>query len=141
MGEFTYICARMSKNKKYTFNDRTLMYEIRKRSRMSQVFKSATIFALSLGMAVFYFWLYTSVLGLELPKTVLLKKQNAEWCSKMEVMNRQLDSYEDALASLQMRDDDIYRYLPKYAMPASEVSTDTPIWTVWIRADCSKAQL
>ena len=107
MGEFTYICARMSKNKKYTFNDRTLMYEIRKRSRMSQVFKSATIFALSLGMAVLYFWLYTSVLGLELPKTVLLKKQNAEWCSKMEVMNRQLDSYEDALASLQMRDDDI----------------------------------
>ena len=99
----------MSKSKNYTFNDRTLMYEIRKRSRMSQVFKSATVFALSLGMAVLYFWLYTSVFGLELPKTVLLKKQNAEWCSKMEVMNRQLDSYEDALASLQMRDDDIYR--------------------------------
>ena len=109
MRDFVYICARMSKSKNYTFNDRTLMYEIRKRSRMSQVFKSATIFALSLGMAVLYFWLYTSVFGLELPKTVLLKKQNAEWCSKMEVMNRQLDSYEDALASLQMRDDDIYR--------------------------------
>ncbi len=99
----------MSKNKNYIFNDRTLMYEIRKRSKMSQVVKSATIFALSLGMSVLYFWLYTSVFGLELPKTVLLKKQNAEWCSKMEVMNRQLDGYEDALASLQMRDDDIYR--------------------------------
>lgn len=99
----------MSKNKNYIFNDRTLMYEIRKRSRMSQVFKSATIFALSVAMSVLYFWLYTSVFGLELPKTVLLKKQNAEWCSKMEVMNRQLDGYEDALASLQMRDDDIYR--------------------------------
>ena len=99
----------MSKNKNYIFNDRTLMYEIRKRSRMSQVFKSASIFALSLGMAVLYFWLYTSVFGLELPKTVLLKKQNAEWCSKMEVMNRQLDGYEDALSALQMRDDDIYR--------------------------------
>ena len=109
MTDFVYICARMSKNKHYIFNDRTLMYEIRKRSKASQVFKSASIFALSLGMAVFYFWFYTSVLGLELPKTVLLKKQNAEWCSKMEVMNRQLDSYEDALAALQMRDDDIYR--------------------------------
>ena len=61
MRDFVYICARMSKNKNYTFNDRTLMYEIRKRSRMSQVFKSATVFALSLGMAVLYFWLYTSV--------------------------------------------------------------------------------
>ena len=109
MPDFIYLCARMSRNKNYIFNDRTLMYEIRKRSRMSRVFRSATLFALSLGMFVLYFWLYTSVLGLELPKTLLLKKQNAEWCSKMEVMNRQLDSYEDALATLQMRDDDIYR--------------------------------
>ena len=60
-------------------------------------------------MSVLYFWLYTSVFGLEPPKTVLLKKQNAEWCSKMEVMNRQLDRYEEALTALQMRDDDIYR--------------------------------
>ena len=99
----------MSRNKNYIFNDRTLMYEIRKRSRMSQMFKSVAILASSLAMSVLYFWLYTSVFGLELPKTVLLKKQNAEWCSKMEVMNRQLDGYEDALSSLQMRDDDIYR--------------------------------
>ena len=99
----------MSKSKNYIFNDQTLMYEIRKRSKLSRIFKSATVFAASLGMAVLYFWLYTSVFGLELPKTALLKKQNAEWCSKMEVMNRQLDGYEDVLASLQMRDDDIYR--------------------------------
>lgn len=99
----------MSKSKNYIFNDQTLMYEIRKRSKLSHIFKSATVFAASLGMSVLYFWLYTSVFGLELPKTVLLKKQNAEWCSKMEVMNRQLDGYEDVLASLQMRDDDIYR--------------------------------
>ena len=99
----------MSKSKNYIFNDQTLMYEIRKRSKLSRIIKSATVFAASLGMSVLYFWLYTSVFGLELPKTVLLKKQNAEWCSKMEVMNRQLDGYEDVLASLQMRDDDIYR--------------------------------
>ena len=99
----------MSKNKNYTFNSRTLMYEVRKRSRISQIFKSAAILALSAGMSVLYFWLYASVFGFELPKTALLKKQNAEWCSKMEVMNRQLDGYEDALSSLQMRDDDIYR--------------------------------
>jgi hypothetical protein len=99
----------MSKNKHYIFNSRTLMYEVRKRSRMSQAVKSVTLLALSGALSVLYFWIYTSVLDLELPKTALLKKQNAEWCSKMEVMNRQLDSYEDVLTSLQMRDDDIYR--------------------------------
>ena len=99
----------MSKSKKYIFNTRTLTYEVKKRSRRSRVLRSAILFALSLGLAVVYFWLYTSVLGLELPKTALLKKKNAEWCSRMEVMNRQLDAHEDALASLQMRDDDIYR--------------------------------
>ena len=99
----------MSKNKNYTFNSRTLLYEVRKRSRVSRVVKSAAVFALSLGMSVLYLWLYAGVFGFELPKTAILKKQNAEWCSRMEVMNRQLDSYEDALSSLQMRDDDIYR--------------------------------
>ncbi len=99
----------MSKDKGYIFNSRTLMYEVKKRSRMSRIVKSTALFVMSLCMAALYFWLYSSVLGLEPPKTLILKKQNAEWCSKFEVMNRQLDIHEDALESLQMRDDDIYR--------------------------------
>ena len=71
--------------------------------------KSVLLFAGSLGMAVLYFWIYTSVLGFELPKTALLKKKNAEWSSRMEVLNRQLDRYDEDLGALQMRDDDIYR--------------------------------
>ncbi len=99
----------MSKNKGYIFNPRTLMYEAKKRSKMSRVLKSTLLFAVSLCMTAVYFWLYVSVLGLEPPKTLILRKKNAEWCSKVEVMNRQLDKYDEALASLQMRDDDIYR--------------------------------
>ncbi len=99
----------MSKNKGYIFNSRTLMYEVRKRSRMSRVVKSTALFAVSVCMASVYFWLYVAVLGLEPPKTLILKKKNAEWCSKVEVMNRQLDKYEESLSALQMRDDDIYR--------------------------------
>ncbi len=99
----------MSNNKKYEFNPRTLMYEVKKRSRMSRVFGPLLMLAVSSVMAVVYFWIYVSVLGLELPKTALLKKRNAEWCSKVELLNRQLDSYEEALSSLQMRDDGIYR--------------------------------
>ena len=71
--------------------------------------RSVALFAASLVLAVVYFWIYVSVLDCELPKTVLLKKENAEWCSRMEVMNRQLNKYDEALTALQMRDDDIYR--------------------------------
>lgn len=99
----------MSKNKNYILNPRTLKYEVKKRSRKSRLIRSAVLFAMSIGMAVFYFWIYSSVLGLEAPKTMLLKKANARWCSRIEVMNRQLDKYDDALQTLQMRDDDIYR--------------------------------
>jgi len=99
----------MSDDKKYVFNSRTLLYEVKKRSRMSRFFGPLLFFAASLVMAALYFWIYVSVLDLELPKTALLKKKNAEWSSRIEVLNRQLDSYEEALGALQMRDDDIYR--------------------------------
>lgn len=99
----------MATIKKYVFNPKTLSYEVKRRSRGSRALRTVAMFALSLGMAVLYFWLYTGVFGLELPKTVLLKKTNAEWRSRVEVMNRQLDEYDVALKSLQMRDDDIYR--------------------------------
>ena len=95
--------------KRYVFNSKTLSYEVKKRSKRSRFFRSLTLFAVSLGMAVFYFWLYAYVLDLELPKTALLKKKNAQWCSRVEMLNRKLDESSDALTSLQMRDDDIYR--------------------------------
>ncbi len=109
----------MSVNKGYIFNPKTLMYEYKGRSKASRAVRSAALFALSLCMTALYFWLYVSVLGLEPPKTLILKKKNAEWSSKIEVMNRQLDKYDDALASLQMRDDDIYRSVfGMYEIPA-----------------------
>ena len=99
----------MAKTRKYTFNPRTLSYEVKKRSRRSRVIRSVVLFAGSIALSVLYFWLYASVFGFELPKTLILKKRNAEWISKMEVMNRQLDKCDESLTALQMRDDDIYR--------------------------------
>ena len=99
----------MSGSKHYIFNSRTLSYELKTRSRKSRVVKTLVLFVLSLVLAVFYFWLYVHVLGLEPPKTVMLKKENARWCSRVEVLNRQLDQTSEALVSLQMRDDEIYR--------------------------------
>lgn len=99
----------MAKKKNYIFNTRTLLYEVERRSRRSRVLKSLALFASSLGLAVLYFWIYTSVLGFELPKTLLLKKTNAGLTSRVEVLNRQLDRYDNILTDLQMRDDGIYR--------------------------------
>ena len=99
----------MATIKKYVFNQKTLSYEVKKTSRRSRALRTLLMFAVSVGMAVLYFWLYTGVCGLELPKTVLLKKTNAQWRSEVEVLDRQLDEYDAALAALQMRDNDIYR--------------------------------
>lgn len=71
--------------------------------------KTAFLFVVSLFMSVLYLHIYVSVLGLELPKTAILKKKNAEWCSRIDVLDRHLDEYEATLEALQMRDDDIYR--------------------------------
>lgn len=99
----------MAKRKRYTFNPRTLIYEVERRSRRLQVLKSLAFFASSVALAILYFWIYTSVLGLELPKTLLLKKSNAVLVSRAEVLNRQLSQYDEILNTLQMRDDGIYR--------------------------------
>ena len=71
--------------------------------------RSLAIFAGSVMLSMLYFWLYASVFEMELPKTLILKKRNAEWVSKVEVMNRHLDKCDESLTALQMRDDDIYR--------------------------------
>ena len=99
----------MAKARKYTFNPKTLSYEVSKRSKKARLIRSLAYLAGSVVMASVYFWLYVAVFGMELPKTLILKKKNAEWISKIEVMNRQLDKCDETLTSLQMRDDDIYR--------------------------------
>ena len=101
----------MAKKHQYVFNSETLSYEVKRYSRSSRVIKTLTLFVLSLGMAVLYSWIYSSVLRLESPKTVILKKLNAQWVSRVEVLNRRLDDSQDALTLLQLRDDDIYRSL------------------------------
>ena len=99
----------MAQTRKYTFNPKTLSYGVAKRSRKIRIMRSLAFFAGSVLLALLYFWLYVAVFEMELPKTIILKKKNAGWTSKIEVMNRQLDKYDDALTLLQMRDDDIYR--------------------------------
>ena len=103
-----YIC-NMSYRKKYILNPTTLLYEAENVSPCFRFIRVMVFVLSSAAVTLFYFWIFTSVLGLELPKTAFLKMKNAEWMSKMEVMNTNLDRYEEALAGLETRDNDIYR--------------------------------
>ena len=98
----------MSQEGKYILNRETLRYEFREVSRHRFVATMAVILS-AFALFVLYLWLFTHVDGLELPKTTILKRKNAVWASRMEVMNTRLDNYEAILDGLQDRDDHIYR--------------------------------
>jgi len=99
----------MSKFRKYSLNPETLMYELREVSKRTIFAKATLVFLGSVALALLYFFLYTSVLGYESPKLSILKLENARWVSRMEVLNRRLDSYETTIKALEARNDDIYR--------------------------------
>lgn len=94
---------------KYILNPETLLYEIKEVSLKSKVFRGLLLFAGSVAMTILYIWLFTSVLGYDLPKTVFLKAEHARWDAKIDLMNTKLDRYAETLDALRVRDDDIYR--------------------------------
>lgn len=94
---------------KYILNPETLLYEMKEVSLKSKVFKGLLLFAGSVAMAVLYIWLFTSVLGYDLPKTAFLKAERARWDGRMDLMNTKLDRCEESIEALRVRDDDIYR--------------------------------
>ena len=105
------IFAAMPKYRKYIFNQKTLSYEEQIKSKRSRIVKYSCLFIASVAMTVLYGWIYTSVLGNDLPKTARLRSINDGWSAKMDIIDSHLEEYDNALATLQMRDDDIYRSL------------------------------
>ena len=94
---------------KYILNPETLLYEMKEVSLKSKVFKGLLLFAGSVAMAGPFIWLFTSVLGYDLPKTAFLKAERARWDARMDLMNTKLDRCEESIEALRVRDDDIYR--------------------------------
>ena len=104
-----YICPDMSKFKKYNLNPDTLVYEEAREGRVRRFVRLGWKTALSAAVAALYLWIYFGVLGMEPPKTTILKARNASWQSRLAVMNRNLDRCDEALGSLEMRDEEVYR--------------------------------
>ncbi len=94
---------------KYVFNPETLMYEARDEPKYLRQIRVVLLVAVALALVAFYFWLYLSVLHLELPRTASLRRAHAEWETRMNLLDRQLDIYEQTLTGIEQRDDDVYR--------------------------------
>ncbi len=99
----------MSKLEKYIEDPETLVTELREEPRSSRWWKLLLVFLSGLALFFFYMWIYVSVLGQDLPKTAILKHQNAAWRTRIDQMSQQLDRYDELLSLLEVRDDRIYR--------------------------------
>lgn len=99
----------MAGNKIYRLNPETLLYEIKEASKKSAYLGAALVFLGSVALAAIYFAIYIIVLGNESPKTAILKKNNARWATRIEVMNKRLDAYDEVIDALDTRNEDVYR--------------------------------
>lgn len=93
----------------YVFNPITLQYEVREEPRYLRHLRKILTVVAVIGLCMLYFWLFTDVLGLDLPKTARLKKENAVWQAKIDLAERQMDLCEETLDGIEERDDFVYR--------------------------------
>lgn len=110
----------MFRKKRYAFNEQTLAYEVHRIPFGKRFSKGIVLFLLSVAAFAGYFLLYTQYFGLETPKTILLKQKYVGLNSKYELLERKFEQSGQALAELQMRDNNIYR--PIFGM--EELSQD-----------------
>ena len=70
-----------------------------------------TLVVLAAGALLFVLYMAVSVwvLGMDLPKTAVLRRQNADWQTRLEQMGARLDRDEEVMSLLEVRDDRIYR--------------------------------
>ena len=94
---------------KYSLNPDTLLYEERDEPRYLKPVRIAVATLLAAGFVMLYFWIYTSVLHWELPRTAMLRREAAAWEAKMAVLDSRLDLYERTLTGIEQRDDEVYR--------------------------------
>ncbi len=101
----------MGKPGQYIFNPETLEYESAARSKKVKIFGHTWRIAVCLGLAALYWLLYTGVLGFELPKTAKLRQVNDGWSAKVDIIERNIEQYDQILSILRLRDDNVYRSL------------------------------
>lgn len=71
--------------------------------------KAFIVLLLASGLAVLYLYLYPSLFGQDLPKTAWLRRRNAEWTSRIEVIRMEQQNLDEILEGLKGRDENLYR--------------------------------
>jgi len=93
---------------KYILDPETLTFELQETPK-KEWWSLPVVGVSGLVLFVLYMWLCASVLGINPPKTAILRFQNTEWKTRIDQMSQQLDKYEDLISRLEIRDDRIYR--------------------------------
>lgn len=110
----------MSVKKKYKFNRDTLSYDCVDVPLKSRVIKGLSLFFTSIVLFIGILYLTTSVFGIESPRTSRLRTELYEWQSKLYLISQNIESNNDVLSELQLRDNVLYR--PVFGM--EDISAD-----------------
>ncbi|MCR5326312.1 MAG: M23 family metallopeptidase [Bacteroidales bacterium] len=95
--------------RRFEYNPETLSYEEQQLTGWRSVLLTVVIAAGAVAVVAAFYWLWFVALGNDLPKTVLLKRKVDRWQAEMGVVRHKLDVYENTLAGIEARDNDVYR--------------------------------
>ena len=95
--------------RRYTFNEKTLSYDIIRISARKVLLKCAISLAVGIGCFFGYFYIYTGVLGLDTPKAALLEKENRELVARLQMYGEEIEAKSAVLSDIQRRDNIVYR--------------------------------
>ncbi len=95
--------------KQYIFNEETLSYEVVKPTVKSRLLRCSVVLGLGFICFLAYFWLYSEVLLLKTPKTIILESRNQELLSQIKGLNQKIEEEHRTLMEIEMRDNIVYR--------------------------------
>ena len=99
----------MFREKRYIFNEKTLSYEIDRKTFRQILVRAAAVLFTGLACFAIYFYLYTDVLGYMTPKEARLVRENRLLLAKIESLNEKMEESNVALMEIQRRDNVVYR--------------------------------
>lgn len=85
------------------------MYEVREEPKWKRYARIVVSVVIAAALVWSYHWIYTELFDWELPKTAIMRRSKLNIESKLDVLNRQLDFYDETLNGIEERDDRVYR--------------------------------
>ena len=95
--------------RRFVINRDTLKYEESRLPRWRSVLRNLFTAVAAVAVVAGFCWLWFVVLGKDLPKTALLKRENDAWQARMGVIRHKIDVYETTLSGIESRNDEVYR--------------------------------